>query len=46
MTLYLQKKAGLEGTAIIASDFEERLIDKMSAEEIEKAKGFIKFISD
>jgi hydrogenase expression/formation protein HypE len=41
----LTKKAGLEGTAIIASDFEDSLTGKMSAEEIEKAKGFIEFIS-
>ncbi len=41
----LTKKAGLEGTAIIASDFEDRLIGKMSAEEIERAKSFIELIS-
>jgi hydrogenase maturation factor len=41
----LTKKAGLEGTAIIASDFQEFLKGKMSPEEIERAKGFINYIS-
>lgn len=41
----LTKKAGLEGTAVIASDFQEFLKGKMSSEEIERAKGFINYIS-
>lgn len=35
----------LEGTSIIVNDFEEKLKDILTTEEIEKAKGYIKHIS-
>lgn len=41
----MTKSAGLEGTAIIANDFEDRLRDKISSEQLLEAKGFIKSIS-
>jgi hydrogenase expression/formation protein HypE len=39
------KFAGLEGTSIIANDYEEYLKDKLSREEIKTAKDFIDMIS-
>lgn len=38
--LVLTKAAGLEGTAILATDFEQRLLGTMSAEAIARAQGF------
>nr|WP_279380652.1 AIR synthase family protein [Caldicoprobacter guelmensis] len=43
--IVVTKKAGMEGTAILAHDREELLLRHFSQELIEKAKGFIKFIS-
>ncbi|HHY13351.1 MAG TPA: AIR synthase [Thermoanaerobacterales bacterium] len=39
------KRAALEGTAIIAADFEDDLSKKMSPKEIENAKSLMKYIS-
>ena len=41
----MTKWAGLEGTSIIAADNEKELTGRLSAEEIETAKSFIKNIS-
>ena len=41
----ITKSAGLEGTAIIANDFESQLLGKLSKEDINLAKSFIKSIS-
>ncbi len=38
--LVLTKSAGLEGTAVLATDFEERLRGAMSTEALARAKGF------
>lgn len=43
--IVVTKKAGMEGTAILAHDREELLLRHFSQELIEKAKGFIKSIS-
>lgn len=44
-TLILTKSAGIEGAAILASDREEQLREKMNAERLESAKGFFNQIS-
>lgn len=41
----MTKWAGIEGTSIIASDYEEKLSKVLSKDIIETAKGFIDFIS-
>ncbi|WP_276717208.1 AIR synthase family protein [Caloranaerobacter azorensis] len=41
----LTKYAGLEGTAIIAHDLEDKLKDKLSSEMISRAKDYIEMIS-
>lgn len=41
----MTKWAGIEGTSIIASDYEEKLTKVLSKDIIETAKGFIDFIS-
>ncbi len=43
--ILLTKYAGLEGTAIIAHDLEDKLKDKLSHEIIEKAKEYMEMIS-
>ncbi|HHV19000.1 MAG TPA: AIR synthase [Thermoanaerobacterales bacterium] len=43
--IIVTKSLGLEGSAILASDFEEFLIGKVSRETIKKAQGFIEKIS-
>lgn len=43
--IIVTKTLGLEGSAILASDFEEFLIKKLPRETIEKAKNFIEKIS-
>jgi hydrogenase expression/formation protein HypE len=43
--IILTKWAGLEGTAILASEFEEQLIEALGASLVERAKGFIKDLS-
>lgn len=43
--ILMTKYAGLEGTGIIASDFEKRLSEVLLAEEIIEAKGFLKEVS-
>lgn len=43
--IIVTKTLGLEGSAILASDFEEFLIKKLPRETIEKAKDFIEKIS-
>ncbi|AOY75829.1 AIR synthase family protein [Clostridium formicaceticum] len=44
-SIIMTKHAGLEGTAILAADLEERLEKSISHEVIETAKGFAKKIS-
>ncbi len=44
-TVIMTKWAGLEGTSIIASDNERELAGKLSPEELETAKSFMKNIS-
>jgi len=44
-SIVLTKTAGLEGTAIIANDFEHKLAGVISKEELALAKSFIKSIS-
>jgi len=44
-SIVITKSAGLEGTAIIANDFEHRLSDKISIDDLILAKSFIKSIS-
>ncbi|HEY5584511.1 MAG TPA: AIR synthase family protein [Ruminiclostridium sp.] len=44
-SIVITKSAGLEGTAIIANDFEHRLSDKLSKDDLILAKSFIKSIS-
>lgn len=44
-SVIITKSAGLEGTAIIANDLEHRIADKLSGEQLERAKGFIASIS-
>lgn len=41
----ITKTAGLEGAAILANDFEEKLLAKLSKSELETAKGYISSIS-
>lgn len=41
----MTKWAGLEGTSIIAADNEKELLGRLSSEELETAKAFIKHIS-
>lgn len=43
--IVMTKTAGIEGTAIIASDCEKLLGERMTKEQIDKAKGFVKRIS-
>lgn len=43
--IYMTKQAGLEGAGIIASDFEQDLLDVLTAEELEQAKGYLKNVS-
>ncbi|MGL4483471.1 MAG: AIR synthase family protein [Anaerovoracaceae bacterium] len=43
--ILMTKTAGLEGTAIIASDLEDELTEILSIEEIQTAKNFMKDIS-
>ncbi len=43
--IFMTKKAGIEGTAIIASDFEEELIDILSKEETQTAVSLFDQIS-
>lgn len=43
--IVVTKTVGLEGTAIIAADFADRLAGKVGASVIERAKGFIQQIS-
>lgn len=43
--IIMTKSAGIEGTAIIASDFEEKLKNAMGEDLIQGAKGFINRIS-
>lgn len=44
-SIVITKSAGLEGTAIIANDFEHKLVGIISNDEINLAKSFIKSIS-
>jgi len=44
-SIVMTKSAGLEGTAIIANDFEHKLVGIINADELNLAKGFIKAIS-
>ncbi len=41
----ITKSAGLEGTAIIANDLEHRISDKLSQEQLNKAKSLVNSIS-
>lgn len=41
----ITKSAGLEGTAIIANDFEEKISDVLTKDQIQRAKSFINSIS-
>lgn len=43
--IIVTKAAGIEGTAIIAHDRQEELVDIIGAEEVEKAKAFIDNVS-
>lgn len=43
--IMMTKSVGLEGTGIIATDFEDRLKDVISDEEIERAKSFLNLTS-
>ncbi|MDP4180862.1 MAG: AIR synthase family protein [Bacillota bacterium] len=43
--IVMTKSAGIEGTAIIASDYEQLLVDALPREQIEKAKGYVNRIS-
>ncbi|HEY9063224.1 MAG TPA: AIR synthase family protein [Pseudobacteroides sp.] len=43
--IVMTKSAGIEGTAIIASDYEKLLRERMSKDKIDKAKDFVKRIS-
>jgi hydrogenase maturation factor len=43
--IVVTKSAGIEGTAIIASDYERLLLGKMTKDQIAKAKGFVSRIS-
>jgi len=43
--IYLTKWAGLEGTGIIASDFEGRLADILTADELKEAKELLSLVS-
>ncbi len=43
--LVMTKGAGLEGTAILVTDFEERLMGTLTEEQIETGKSFIRWIS-
>lgn len=43
--ILMTKKAALEGTGIIATDFEEELKGKLTADEIDKAKAMLEEIS-
>lgn len=44
-SVVMTKSAGLEGTAILANDFSGRLKDKLSQEQLNKAKSFMDSIS-
>lgn len=44
-SIVMTKSAGLEGAAIVASDFADRLGEALTAEEIEYAKSFVRRIS-
>jgi hydrogenase maturation factor len=44
-SIVMTKSAGLEGSAIIASDFEHKLVGIISTDELNQAKSFIKSIS-
>lgn len=44
-SIVITKSAGLEGTAIIANDFEHKLVGTISNDELNMAKSFIKSIS-
>ena len=41
----ITKSAGLEGTAIIANDLEKRISDKLSQDQLNRAKGLVNSIS-
>lgn len=43
--ILMTKYAGLEGTGIIASDFERKLTEVLASEEIAEAKAFLKQVS-
>lgn len=43
--LYMTKSAGIEGTGIIACDFEDELSALLSKEEIEEAKSMLDYVS-
>lgn len=44
-SIVITKSVGLEGTAIIANDFEHKLVDIISKEDLDIAKSFINSIS-
>ena len=43
--IMMTKSVGLEGTGIIACDYEEQLIGRLTSEEIAEAKGFLNLVS-
>ena len=43
--IMMTKSVGLEGTGIIACDYEDQLVGKLSPEEIATAKGFLELVS-
>jgi len=43
--ILMTKQAGLEGTGIIASDFEDQLSEVLTEEEIAEAKGYMNMVS-
>jgi hydrogenase expression/formation protein HypE len=43
--IFMTKTAGLEGSGIIAYDYEEQLCEKLSASEIEEAKSYLNMVS-
>lgn len=43
--IVLTKTVGIEGTAILATDYEEKLVDKVGWEIVSRAKSFIRNIS-
>ncbi len=44
-SVIITKSVGLEGIAIIANDYEEKISGLLNVEEVQTAKGFINFIS-